>query len=319
MTNQEKYRLLCESESSIPLFNQAWWLDAVVGANWDVCLVEKGGSIHAAMPYVTTSKYGFTLISQPPLTQHLGPWIKELESKYSTQLSRQKELFGELIEQLPKYDSFKQNWHLSQTNWLPFYWRGFQQSTGYTYRIESLVDLDAVWAELQENIRREIRKAKNKSNLVVRSDLPLSEFLVLNRKTFRRQGMELPYEESFVRELVNAAQERKQCRWFVAKDTNGRNHAGVLIVWDHQSAYYLMGGGDPELRQSGAASLCMWEAIRFASTVSRKFDFEGSMIEQVERFFRAFGAKQTPYLILTHRPSKALRAVRCLKNILSSQ
>jgi hypothetical protein len=43
----------------------------------------------------------------------------------------------------------------------------------------------------------------------------------------------------------------------------------------------------------------MWEAVQFAATVTRKFDFEGSMMEPVERFFRAFGARQFPYFHVT--------------------
>ena len=39
----------------------------------------------------------------------------------------------------------------------------------------------------------------------------------------------------------------------------------------------------------------MWEAIKFAATVTKKFDFEGSIIEPIERFFRAFGGRQIPY------------------------
>jgi len=36
------------------------------------------------------------------------------------------------------------------------------------------------------------------------------------------------------------------------------------------------------------------------------FDFHGSMLQPVERFFRAFGGRQTPYLSVT-RMSPALR------------
>ena len=50
-------------------------------------------------------------------------------------------------------------------------------------------------------------------------------------------------------------------------------HAGVYIVWDSNSAYYIMGGGDPELRSSGATTLCMWEAIKFSASVTACFDF----------------------------------------------
>jgi hypothetical protein len=69
----------------------------------------------------------------------------------------------------------------------------------------------------------------------------------------------------------------------------------AYLVGDRRTTYYLMGGGDPQLRTSGAGSLLMWEAIRRARAVSQVFDFEGSMLRPVERFFRAFGGRQTPY------------------------
>ena len=74
-----------------------------------------------------------------------------------------------------------------------------------------------------------------------------------------------------------------------------------------------MGGSDPNLRNSGAMSLCMWEAIKFASTKTKKFDFEGSMIESVERYFRAFGAEQKPYFHITKVLSYMLRMAKSLK------
>ncbi len=43
-----------------------------------------------------------------------------------------------------------------------------------------------------------------------------------------------------------------------------------------------------------------------ARAVTDVFDFEGSMLKPVERFFRAFGGRQTPYL----RVSRATPAAR---------
>ena len=56
----------------------------------------------------------------PPLTQHLGPWTKLSNGKYSTKLSQEKELFNELLNQLPNYDIFRQRFSPAITNWLPF-------------------------------------------------------------------------------------------------------------------------------------------------------------------------------------------------------
>ena len=58
MTNKEKYADFCEVEKTIPIFSQSWWLDAVCGNAWDVCLVEKGGEIYASMPYQIKTRYG---------------------------------------------------------------------------------------------------------------------------------------------------------------------------------------------------------------------------------------------------------------------
>ena len=84
------------------------------------------------------------------------------------------------------------------------------------------------------------------------------------------------------------------------------------MVWDDYTAYYLIGGADPELRNSGASSLLLWEAIQFAAQVSRTFDFEGSMLKPVERFFRAFGAIQQPYMQVKKYNSLPLRMRRDL-------
>ena len=71
------------------------------------------------------------------------------------------------------------------------------------------------------------------------------------------------------------------------------------MVWQPSSAWYLAGGGDPALRESGAHSLVLWEAIQAVRSHTNQFDFEGSMLPGVERFFREFGALQTPYYAIT--------------------
>jgi len=313
VTSKECYRKLCNEESTVPIFSRDWWLDAVCGNDWDVCLVKKGDHILAAMPYCIKKRYGFTLLTHPQLTQTLGPWLRPSEAQYSNRLGQEKDLLTALIDQLPDFAQFEQNWHHANTNWLPFYWQGFEQTTRYTYRLPDLLDLDAVWAGFRENIRRDIRKAENRFNLQVRNDATIDDFLALNVQTFDRQGMVLPYSPAFVQRLDLSCAQHKARQIFIAEDKQGQKHAGVYIIWDDQSAYYLMGGGDPKLRSSGATSLCMWEAIKFASTKTKSFDFEGSMIEPVERFFRAFGAIQTPYFSVSKTQSRIIEIVRALK------
>ena len=84
-----------------------------------------------------------------------------------------------------------------------------------------------------------------------------------------------------------------------------------------RSAYYLLGGGDPELPTSGAHSFLLWEAIRFAASVTKRFDFEGSMVKGIERSFRSFGARQVPYSKVWRANSKILGAAMAVRTVVT--
>jgi hypothetical protein len=315
MTNKDKYREICKNQPSIPIFSQYWWLDAVAGVqNWDVALVDRGGEIVGAMPYYFKQTYRMTRIIMPALTQSLGPWLNyPMGQKYSTRLSFEKECFSELIDLLPPFDSFYQKFHYSVSNWLPFFWNGFQQSSRYTYVLENIGDLESIFDGFRTNIKTDIRKASKSVNVACVDD-GIDEFYRVNALTFQRQNITTPYSLSFVKNLDAACKEQRCRKIFIARGINdGAIHAVAYIIWDKTSAYYLMGGGNPHYRNSGATSLLLWSAIQFASTVAKQFDFEGSMIEPVERFFRAFGAVQKNYFEITKLNSRLLKILRCIR------
>jgi hypothetical protein len=276
------------------LFAEPWWLDAVAPGDWGDVLQHEGDELRARLPFTLKRRFGVTALTQPALTPLLGPWLSPSEAGKVKALAREHSLMEELIAALPPHDLFRQAFHPAVSNWLPFYWEGFSSSVMYTYRLEQLEDLDAVWSGLRQNIRREIRKAERQ--LEVTSELPLDTFLEVNAKTFARQGLPPPYPAELVARVDRACADRDARRVLFAQDAQGRLHAALYVVWDQHSAYYLMSGADPDLRTSGAQSLLAWEAIRHAGALGRSFDFEGSMIKPIERFFRSFGATQVPYL-----------------------
>ena len=302
------------------IFEETWWLDAVATNQWNAVEIKRDGAVVARLPYVIKKQMGLTIFTMPRLTPSLGPWLRESTANYSKQLAQQKDLYTALIAQLPTHDFFCLNFHHSMTNWQPFYWQGFSQTTCYSYVIENLQDLDLVWNGFQPNIRQEIRKASKQ--VVVRTDLDLDRFLDINSLTFDRQGKKLPYSRELVQRLDHACVEHKSRQIFFAEDAQGQIHAAIYLIWDRHSAYYLMGGGDPQLRTSGATSLLMWEAIKFAATVTQKFDFEGSMIEPIERFVRSFGGRQIPYFKVrknSHRMQVLLSAREIVRSILGAK
>jgi len=209
MDNKGKYKALCDHQESIPIFSQYWWLDCVCGKdNWDVAIVENGHEVVASLPYYIKKKIGFSIISMPLLTQKLGVWIKyPYSQKYEVKLSYEKKIINQLIEQLPSVDQISFNCDYRLTNWLPFYWKGYIQTTRYTYIIEDLNNKTEIKSTFKSNIRREINKAEKIVQVKVINDI--EKFYSINKLTFQRQGVAIPYSFDFLKELNDVCQKKE--------------------------------------------------------------------------------------------------------------
>jgi hypothetical protein len=276
------------------VFEQPWWLEATAPGQWGESVVKRGDEVVGRLPYAVKKRLGVTVLSHPVLTPTLGPWLRSTPGKYVKQLEDEKHLMAELIEQLPPFHVFQQNFSPAVTNWLPFYWAGFEATPRYTYRIPDITDVDRVWDDCAHNVRRHVRKAAKELSL--RTDLGVDVLVELNHQIFQRQGLRMAYSAEFMHRLDRACAAHDARTLLFAVDARERVHAAAFLVHDTDVTYLLTSGVDTELRSSGAQSLLVWEAIRHAAARSRSFDFAGSMIESVERFNRGFGARQYPYL-----------------------
>lgn len=313
MTNKECYAALCAQEPDICVYDQPWWLDAVCGAdNWDVLLYEKNGSILGALPYYVKEKLGLRYITQPPFTQHNGPWIKyppqQAEAK---RISHEREVLDGLMEQVEQLGvcHYQQQFSPKLTNWLPLYWRGYQQTTRYTYRLPDIHDPEALFAGFQRDKRRNINKAR-KSGMSVHFDLSPDDFYIHHKQGLEKRGRRISYSQEFFRRIYDAAYQNHGGRTAYVTNAQGRLIYAMFNLWDTQWGYDLVGAADPETWHTGAPDLLHYSMIEFLSDKVPGYDFEGSMIEGVEESFRHFGATQTPYFSIhkTYTKNPLLRA-----------
>ncbi|MDR0757621.1 MAG: GNAT family N-acetyltransferase [Tannerella sp.] len=296
--SKQTYHTLCLTEESIPIFSQDWWLDAACGeANWDVLSVEKNGKILAAWPLYMPLR---GVVSMPPYTQTMGIWFAppSADTKYRSALEHRQTLCKQLIGKL-NARSFLQHFNCMFTDWLPFYWNGYRQTTRYTYLLENLKNGELLWNSMSRNMRRNIKRAQDEFRITVRQGVSPDDFLRIQAQTFERQHKKNRQDPRVLRRLIDVCRRRGQGEIWGGYDGQGRLHAAAFVVWQKRSAFYIAGGGDPALRHSGAHSLVLWDAIRFVAGCSETFDFEGSMLPGVERFFREFGAVQMPYFAIS--------------------
>jgi len=271
------------------IFNKSYWLKSV-SDNFKILIAELNGKIVGGI--ALPNNYG-KLYRNSKLTPQLGVLLfnSTNKDKYSTVLSKGMEITEALIDKLPAFKQFDYNFSYNFTNFLPFIWKDFKFDVRYTYMIEDLSNLDELYSNFQYDVKYSIKKA-NKNGLIVKEDGSIKEFYEVNKKTFDRQKMQMPYTLEFLTNLDNVLCEHGNRKILLATTNDGKIIAGVYLLYDKNCTYYLMGGADPEYRKLCAQTLLIWESIQFASKVSEKFDFEGSTVKGIESSFRQYGGKQ---------------------------
>ncbi len=275
----------------MPVFSKDWYLDAVYMDDWEVVTIERNNEIVASLPFVMKKKGIFKYITQHFFTQTMGPFIRP----DFRNLGQEMKLMKELISKLPEFDGFEQNFHYSVSNWLPFKWDGFEQTTLYTYVIDDIQDLDKVWAGFSSGYRNKIRKAEEKIDVV--TNRTLQDFYDTAKMTFERQGMDMIYDFELLEQFDNRLYRESKSKVFFAQDKQGNIHSVLYLTLGDGTAYLHLAGENPDLRNSGAGILLIWKAIQYASQEEKlkSFDFQGSVLPQVEKVRRDCGAAQKPY------------------------
>jgi Acetyltransferase (GNAT) domain len=293
--------LLVDASLQGNVFCRSWWLRALPG---DVRMLGcfRGGNLAAGIPLYFEHWLKLTFCRMPKLVHTWGVVMQPAKGKTSTLNSREMEILAVFAKTLAKQRYFAQSFHPSLSNWLPFYWEGFRQTTHFGYVLE-LTDRQRIWDGMASNVRQNIRKAEKMGMTIIPCDS--KTVAAAAEKTFHAQHKPLPYSYEYVDRLYSAAEQNDSGACFSAVDQKGRVHGGIFLVWDWKRAYFVAGGTDPELRTSGAYSMLLWHAFNFLLERAAVFDFAGSVVEGIENFFRHFGAKLVPYNRITKLPRLA--------------
>ncbi|MHB9056606.1 MAG: GNAT family N-acetyltransferase [Paludibacteraceae bacterium] len=304
--NKKEYKLFCKKNKKIPLFLQPWWMDAVCKETdyWDVFLYKDKDEIEGVFVCYFVKKPGFKMVIQPQLTQYNGIWLNYDESFTENDKNHfEKKAITNLLTQLRNhgFDYFNQNFPLNFSNWLPFYWEGFNQTTRYTYQLSGIENPEVCFEKFSYAKQKQIRKAQKK--LSVSFQLSAKDFYSHLSEYQLSRGQKALYTESFFLNLYDACKLNNQGEIIAVSGPDDEIHAALFIVWDNSRAYNLISTLHPKHKDSGASTLVVYEAIKYVSNKVQYFDFEGSMDKNIENSFSQFGTEQIPYFSIQKRNS----------------
>ncbi|MFC1932959.1 GNAT family N-acetyltransferase [Chloroflexota bacterium] len=296
LLNENEYSLwdnLVDESSQGTVFHKSFWLKA---SEKKIVIYGyfKGRELYAGIPLSHCVKFGIRVALPPLLTPYSGVLLRKSEGKYVTRLSAEKEATQKIAQKL-KSDQHFVNFMYPPgvVNIQPFLWEGFSLSIMYTYIIQLDRSLEDIWNAMEFETRHHIRKAE-KDGIVINKSDDFNQTLNLVEKSNTRQNRDVRSELMVCPAHDEVLAKRGQCKSFLAQDKNGDNIAAVYIVWDNRRSYNVLSGYDSEKKHHGASTLALWKAIEFSKQELglEEFDFEGSMVPRLERFYRGFGGQQ---------------------------
>jgi len=272
------------------VFAKTFYLDAV-GQPYKIVALTDRSRLHAG---IVLGRDSLCTCSNPLFAKYLGILFRPAEGSYANRLTKEKAFVDQLMPFISSCSTFSYTFHPNFTNWLPFYWHGYRQQTCYTYRITDMADVSVIESSMQSRARNDINRAINQG-IRIDGSIEFDEFHEVNGKSYQRQGWKPPYTRRFLEQFCSALRERNCLDCFGARDRNGKLHAVCGVVYDTQTCYLILNGIDHRMPGCGANTLLLFEAIKHASKRARIFDFEGSMLAGIEKFYRSFGGTLTPY------------------------
>lgn len=253
---------------------------------------DKGGEPLALFNLYEYEKMGFRLVITPPLSHHIGLSISFRSEKLVTRQAEVRKVLGAMASYLTSHCS---NCYLDLalppeiSDVRPFQEAGFITTPAYTY-VLNLMDRseEDLLKAMTSGRRKNIRDAEG-SDLRIAFNPEAEEVVELVSKTLIAQGVD-PHKK----ELFQLLKCDSECVFSVGAFGENSLEAVSIIGFDEKRAHYLAGGTRKESGVAGAYVL--WNSILQAQKRKvQSFDFMGSSVPSIERYFRGFGGELTPY------------------------
>lgn len=288
-SDKNNYDELCKEYGTI--FQQRQWIELFPDSEI-YGLFDKKNQIIGGFGLQEKKFLGFRFLSNPPYTPSIGPWYITNRKSPFREAEFERNLISKFSEFIEAYNAGIKSVILSYEipDVLPFIWKNFKVTPQYTYLINLDITTKEIWDGFSSDKRNLIRKAE-KDQISVEKITDYQSVMEMLKKTYERKGIKDTYNQlnSILFDFANSTNSFAYGAYL-----NNKIITVAFCVFDQKKAYYLLGGHDPENKHNGAGAAVIWESIKEAKRLNLEcFDFEGSMIPQIEKFFKGFGGKLT--------------------------
>lgn len=279
--DQDKWDFLVKNSGRNTFFANYQTL-SLANPHW-CALVED--DYHAAMPLPINKKWGISYIYTPSFFSRGGlfslkPVDSEMLQRFINRIPPKFKRIDLLMNERDEHALFS---NLSY------------------YKLSLNQDYKDIYKNFSENCKRNIKVAE-KLNLVYQEDGEISEIITLFKEN-RGADKSIALCEKDYDLLLNLAQLARKMDMLdvvTVKNQSGNLLAGALILNDFGTFRFWFSGRDNHFSETRSMFFLLHKYLSNHSSQDADFDFNGSMNENVARFYKGFGANgyTLPYLQL---------------------
>jgi hypothetical protein len=254
-------------------------------------------------PLTQNRKFGIRYLYQPYFAQQLGIFSRE-------------HLTESLVEQfllaIPSRFSFI-HVHLNSMNKIDH--GKFTIIPRVNHELDLIPSYETIFTGYNQNTRRNIRKALGQ-NLSIRKKVDPDELITLFKANYGRNEVSLKFRQyNTLRLLMTYCLKNTFSLTLGAYLPDDTLCAGIFFLQDRDRFIYHFAASDKNARENGAVFMLIDSFIKEHAGQPLILDFEGSSDQNVARFYRGFGAKETGFkeILINRLPGKVDWMVNFMK------
>lgn len=288
--------VFCEkAEPNIGVFASKKWLSIYGDSLTLMGIYKDENQLIGGFYFLNTKKYGITFLKLPPYTPHCGLFFVSDSKNNSSINNFSKEVMSEVCAFFTNQKSALMVLAFPSViiDFQPFIWAKYKVIPNYTYRINIEKSIEDIKSNFDTKNRNIINKAIKEEVLVTENSLSKEELYKFFIDSLNTTDANI-YETELRNVFTSFSDDTNSFSLTAYK--NNDLLGNVFCVYDKNTCYYLLGGVNKKSGIQGVNNLLVLHCIIRAKELGcTMFDFEGSMLKGVEKFFRSFGPDLTPY------------------------
>lgn len=303
--------MLARSEQGAPYALPGYLsaLCAATGATWRIVGAFLNGQLVGGVAlYELPSRWG-RVVCNRTLLYYNGIVLDLPAKKFHSDRTSQMQLVLAALEQQLRGMGYAQillHCDASLPDLRPFLANGWQAGVSYTY-VVPLTDLPAQWEQVDQNLRRLIKRCE-RDGVTYREDSEFDSLFRLHLQTHQRKGAPLYLPEPAFRKYFDAANAQGVARLAHAVYEGKVIASQLMLTGPGRVAHTVCAGADEDYLRMGASAFLRWRSFESLAQMGYQAnDLTDAALNPVTRFKSQLGGRLTATLSVSRTDSRPLR------------